>query len=146
MTVVDASVVIKWFVEEPDSGAAREVLLGDLVLAAPSHLVGEVARGLLRRRRAGDLSPEDAKRALAGLPVIVALAPMDGLASLAFDIADRAHVTIYDALYIALADQRDDVLVTADRRLCDGLIGTPWAGRARHLSERATLRGSKQDK
>lgn len=146
MTVIDASVVIKWFVEEPDSGAAGEILLRGGHLFAPAHVIGEVARGLLRRRRAGDLSPADAKSVLMRLPSMIALATMDDLAPLAFDIADRASVTVYDALYVALADRRDDVLVTADRRLCNGLAGTPWAARVRHLTATPISRGREQDK
>ncbi|GLK79072.1 type II toxin-antitoxin system VapC family toxin [Methylopila turkensis] len=146
MTVVDASVAIKWFVEEPNSDAAREVLLTGGFLSAPMHVMAEVARGLLRRRRAGDLSSEDAKTVLARLPAMVALAPMQDPAPLAFDIADRAHVTIYDAFYVALADRQDDVLITADRRLCEGIAATPWEGRIQHLLERASPRGSIQDK
>lgn len=85
-------------------------------------------------------------RALAGLSSIVTLAPMDSLGPLAFDIAERASITVYDALYVALAAQRDDVLITADSRLCDGLQQTPWAGRAQRLSEHAALRSPKQIK
>ncbi|MDR4305059.1 type II toxin-antitoxin system VapC family toxin [Chelatococcus sambhunathii] len=135
MTVVDASVVIKWFVEEPDSAAARDVLASDDPLLAPAHLYVEVGRGLLRRKRAGDLSASDAKLALAGLPAIVQLVPLDALVQPAFDIADACHVTIYDALYVALAEARGDMLVTADRRLCSGLTSTNWAGRAEHLRD-----------
>ena len=88
MTVVDASVVVKWFVEEPDSAAAREVLAGGDPLIAPAHLYVEVGRGLLRRKRAGDLSASDAKLALTGLPAIVQLVPLDTLVQPAFDVAN----------------------------------------------------------
>lgn len=140
MTVVDASVVIKWVVDEPDAVVAREIALDGAQLIAPSHLMAEVGRGLLRSKRAGILSVADAERALRGLQKIVALEPLERLALLAFTIADNASVTIYDALYVALAEQADDVLVTADRRLCDGLKSTPWAGRAQHIRERPARR------
>lgn len=142
--VVDASVALKWFVEEPNSAVAKDVLLSERSLSAPTHMVGEVGRGLLRRRRAGDMSPAEAKTALAVLPTIVSLELMDALGPLAFEIADRGSVTIYDALYVALAEQGDDVLITADRRLCDGLARTPWAGRARHLADRTLRRSSEE--
>ena len=136
MTVVDASVAIKWFVEEPGSPQAHEMLARGQPLTAPDHLIGEVARGLLRRTRAGDFSRENAKSALVGLPAMVSLAPMEALAPLAFDLADECSITIYDAFYVALAIRTDDVLITADERLRAGLASSRWAGRAQVLRGR----------
>lgn len=72
---------------------------------------------------------------------MVALAPIERLAPLALEIADRCFVTNYDALYVALAEQIGDLLVTADQRLCDGLVSTEWAGRSQRFRDRAVLRG-----
>ena len=40
--VVDASVAVKWLVEEPGSAEARELLAGEDSLLAPDLLVPEV--------------------------------------------------------------------------------------------------------
>lgn len=133
MTVVDASVAVKWFVEEPHSQPARSYLVSSGDLAAPDHLMAEVGSALLGRKRAGDLSAAEAKLALVGLPAIVHLVALESLATLAFEIADPCSVTIYDAFYVALAEQTDDILVTADQRLLDGLRASPWVSRATAL-------------
>lgn len=134
MTVIDASVAVKWFVDEPSSQLARTFLVRPGELTAPGHLLAEVGRGLLRRKRAGDLSVAEAKLALAGLPAIVRLIALEELAILAFEIADACSVTIYDALYVAAAVRSEDVLVTADQRLHAGVQASDWAGRITLLS------------
>lgn len=135
MTVVDASVAIKWFVDEPDASSARKILASGDSLSAPSHLMAEVGRGLLRHKRSGDLSADDARLALRGLPAMVSLAAMDPLAVLAFDIANACSITIYDAFYVALAESTDDILVTVDGRLCQGLLSSAWAPHFVHLND-----------
>lgn len=51
MAIVDASVAIKWFVEEPDSPAAHRLLethrIGTTSLVAPDLLIYEVANDAL---------------------------------------------------------------------------------------------------
>lgn len=126
MIVVDASVVIKWIVVEPDSDIARELIYLAERFAAPSHLMVEVGRALLRKKRAGQVSAVGAKNALAGVTNSVDLVPVEDLSARAFDIADTAHVTIYDALYVALAERTQSRFVTADRRLVEGLRRTEW--------------------
>lgn len=63
MPVVDASVVVKWFVDESDSPAARNLLqahaAGTDSLVAPDLLVYEVANVLLHNRA---FSPLEARR------------------------------------------------------------------------------------
>jgi predicted nucleic acid-binding protein len=47
----------------------------------------------------------------------VATVPLEQLAGSAMDIALRLHITIYDALYLALAQRDGETLITDDRRL-----------------------------
>lgn len=49
------------------------------------------------------------------------------LISAALDIATRCNRTVYDSLYLALAMSQRCRLVTADRRLYDGLKRSPLA-------------------
>lgn len=114
--VIDASVAIKWVVEEVGSAAAME--LRDEELAAPSLWLAEVANVLWVKARRGDLTPEEARerqRWIASAPVF--LAPLGGLIPAAVEFAYRLDVTVYDALYLALAADRQEPLVTADLRL-----------------------------
>jgi predicted nucleic acid-binding protein len=51
--VVDASVVIKWFVPEPGSAAARQLLGQDHEFYAPDFLFAETANVLWKKFRRG---------------------------------------------------------------------------------------------
>lgn len=130
MTVLDASVVVKWIVREPGHEEARLVSVRAQDVSAPSHIVVEVGRALLRHARAGPISHEDVRRALSGVLGSVRLIGADVLIQDAYQIAATAHVTIYDALYVAAAVRQDCEMVRADARLTAGLRGTRWDGRA----------------
>jgi predicted nucleic acid-binding protein len=51
------------------------------------------------------------------------------LLSAALDLAISLNQTVYDCLYLALAEARDSVMVTADRRFHDVVSGSVWADR-----------------
>jgi predicted nucleic acid-binding protein len=45
------------------------------------------------------------------------------------DLAISLHQTVYDCLYLALAEARNSVMVTADRRFHDVVNDSIWADR-----------------
>lgn len=116
MIVVDASVLAPTLADDGvDGDTARARLRGES-LAAPELIDLEVA-SVLRRMVRGELLP--ARRAELALTDLLALplrrVPHRGLLTRCWSL--RANVTIYDAAYVALAEQLDVVLVTADGRL-----------------------------
>ncbi|MBA4114947.1 MAG: type II toxin-antitoxin system VapC family toxin [Rubrobacter sp.] len=60
---------------------------------------------------------------------------IDPLIPRAVEIAASSGAVIYDALFLALAEEMDTVMVTADGKLLKILEETPFAERARHLGE-----------
>ena len=117
--VIDSSVAAKWFlVDEPGADEARRLLLShaedEVALIAPALLPLEVLNALIYRGADSD----DARRAVQLLEdADLLVAPLDAwLLQQAVDVAADASVTMYDALFIALAEQLDATLVTADRR------------------------------
>jgi predicted nucleic acid-binding protein len=50
-------------------------------------------------------------------------------------IASQLDHPVYDCFYLALAEARDALLVTADRRLLRKLRGTPWVERVVNLAD-----------
>jgi len=115
--IVDTSVASHWFVDTEFSRSAapyRE----RRDLSAPAFLVLETANVLYKRSRRGDLPPHRCSESILLLRAIVSTWIEDEtLVEEAIRIAvERLH-PVYDCLYLALALQRHEPLVTADRRL-----------------------------
>ena len=114
--VVDASVAIKWVVQEPGSDLART--LAGAALEAPDLIFTECANILWKKARIGDLDKGEAEARLeALLRVPVRLALDRDLLKPALHLAVELGHPVYDCLYLALAQVRNLPLVTADNRL-----------------------------
>ena len=129
--VIDASIAVKWVVEEdgtPEALALRQKAR----LIAPELLVAECANILWKKVQRGELLKEEAllaARLLQGAEI--ELLPTRFL----FEAATRMSIEIdhpaYDCLYLALAVEKKCQLVTADERLLRKL----------HQGRQHTLRG-----
>ena len=85
-------------------------------LAAPELLDLEVLSAFRRLCAAGKLSAERAEAAIIDLDALrVRRVPHRPLLARCWELRD--NVTVYDAIYIALAEALDVALLTADRRL-----------------------------
>lgn len=115
--VVDASVAVKWVVEEDHSTKAAQLLDYD-ALHAPDHWQAEAVNVLWAKVFRGDLTASEAdERMTVLLRAPVAATPIADLMPRAFAVSVARTVTIYHSLYIALAEKRDIPMVTADERL-----------------------------
>ncbi len=118
--VIDASVVVKWFVEEEYSREARLLrdayASGILDLAAPSLLSYEVLNAL---KYSGAFGEDELKEIAEILDEFqLSLHDLSGeLANKTVELAMRKGITIYDASYAALAESLDTIAYTADERL-----------------------------
>lgn len=114
--VIDASVVVKWVLAEPDSDAALR--LGAYRLVAPDLLDTECASVLWKTARRGGLSADEALERLdvIGEAAIERL-PSEVLLPGAMRHALRYGHPVYDCLYLEAAALTRFPLVTTDRRL-----------------------------
>lgn len=117
MIVVDASVLVNALADDgPDGGAARDRLSRADDLAAPDLIDVETLAVLRKRWLAGDLSKNRFGAAIGDLEDLgLARYPALPVVRRVFELRD--NVTAYDAVYVALAERLDCVLLTADRRL-----------------------------
>ena len=125
--VVDASVAIKWLVEEPYSDEARSLLrdtvAGNGDLSVPPLLPSEVTTAIFQQQRRGRITAAEGNAALAGLFTIPlqVMAP-DTLYLDALELARRFDLpATYDSQYLALARALDAEFWTADARLLRAL-------------------------
>jgi predicted nucleic acid-binding protein len=114
--IVDASVGIKWVVNETESEFAR--LLSACDLLAPDLFPIECSNILWKKVRIRDLTRRDALDYLDLLRQSpVAIVPTHDLTAKALELAMDLQHPVYDCVYLALALRRGAPLVTADQRL-----------------------------
>ena len=131
--VIDASVALKWVLDEPGADAAAALRSESLI--APELWLVEAANALWRRTRRGEMSGEEARERLTKLrDAPVASAPIERDLLAAADLAGALDHPVYDCLYLAMAIREDTQLVTADRRFHAVVAASPaLAGRIRLL-------------
>ncbi len=125
-SVVDASVAVKWVLQEEGHREALLLLQSyqeeQMDLLAPHLLLAEVGNALWKRVRRGDLTGGQAGRCfdllLLNCPILMESAEVTRSA---LELSILHHRAFYDCLYVAWAlEQRCD-LVTADRKLFGAL-------------------------
>lgn len=117
MIVVDASALANAIADDGTDGTVtRARLAGTGDLTAPDLVDVETVAVLRKRWIAGDLSRNRFSTAIDDLEDLdMTRYPALPLMRRAFEV--RNNVTVYDAVYVALAERLDCVLVTADQRL-----------------------------
>ena len=137
--VVDASVVVKWLVDEVHSEEAAALLSGGTTVIAPALVFAEAANALWAMRRRGDISTDDlvdAVDALRAAPVAIPV-PMLQLTAAAARLAVDLDHPIYDCFYLALGVQTQYPVVTADTRFHDKVRAHPYlSDRIEHVADR----------
>lgn len=129
MMIVDASVAFKWLVDEEYSRDAR-AWLSRASMAAPPLLLVELGNALWKRVRRGELRDVDgATRLLARVADLVAVEHDEAVAQRALVLAVELDHPIYDCVYLAMAEWRNQPLLTADKRFVDRVAGTGYAAR-----------------
>ncbi len=130
MSVLDASIALKWVLPEAELTEQADRFFQDLlqtrqVIEAPPHFPGEVCNAIWQRQRrgllSGDLAEEAVNTFLAfGIPT---RSPRS-LHRQAFTLARIYNLpSLYDSLYVALAQLLHTTFWTADQRLINALDG-----------------------
>ena len=134
MAVIDTSLVVAYLLNEPTADSILRLIMAG-GLHAPDVLLIETAYALVngsRRNRltAAQISPRCAL--VRRLPI--QLHAYDRLIERAVDISTAWHRRPYDGVFVALAEMLDTEVLTLDRKLVQGLKGTPLAHRVRLLA------------
>lgn len=129
--IVDASIVLKWVLQEPDSHIAEALLAEwidkETIILAPALLVFELTNSLYRKARKGEITFEEVelslrKILLTGLELDFSEDP--NLSLKAVELAKRFDLpATYDSHYLALAQREGCELWTTDIKLLRALRG-----------------------
>ena len=134
--IVDASVVIKWFVVEDLLDEADQLRPLIAELSAPDFLLVEIGNIAWKKTRQGILRPHDAARILAHLRRSgMQLVPTTSLLDNALKLAQDLDHPVYDCLYIALIEMLDAMFLTCDGQLYAKLSRSRFASAAYLLSD-----------
>ncbi|TCZ61076.1 type II toxin-antitoxin system VapC family toxin [Roseicella aquatilis] len=103
--VVDASVALKWVLDEPDSYLAQALAESEEELLVPDFWLNEATNVCWLQVRKGKWSAAEAREALALLRDQVPPTPTGdlGLHDVALDIGLAVNHSTYDTLYVAFA-------------------------------------------
>ncbi len=126
--VLDASVAAYWVLRNPLQAKAlklrAEYQQNIHELIAPAHFPSEIASALTKAERQRLIPVGDARQLIVDVlntPPI--LYPLDPLFYRAVEISSQTRAGFYDCLYMALAEQENCELVTADGKLINALRG-----------------------
>jgi len=139
--VVDASVAIKWLVQEEYSAEARLLLTylssvegsASLILIAPDVILAEIGHAMRRLVNRGELLAntaeilysyfvKNAPIALFNIYNDARYGTGEHLVLDAIRIGNQYSCSFYDALYVSLSLKRNAFFVTSDRKLYDKLL------------------------
>ena len=128
--VVDASVGIKWFLPEIHSEVAGRLPFLKASLHVPAFFHLELGNVLSKRIRRDELTPEEGEAILKELQrVPLQKHSNERLMTPAFALALETRRSLYDCLYLALAEAIDGQVVTADRKFCSSLAASRYGKR-----------------
>jgi predicted nucleic acid-binding protein len=126
--VVDASVIVKWFLYHQEADRDRALALRNLHISGRSKIYVpqltflEVLNAIRFSSKADEQDSQTALETLHDLNLETKSAEV-GLLRKANAIAWAYKITIYDALYVALAEQVGYPLITADEVMVKKLKG-----------------------
>ena len=124
--VLDASVGACWVLRNPLQAKAlklrTEYQQNIHELIAPSHFPSEIASALTKAERQKLIPVGNARRLIQDIlntpPVLYAI---DSLFYRAVEISSQTRTGFYDCLYVAIAEQENGELITADDKLINAL-------------------------
>ena len=123
--VLDSSIAAKWIFWESGSDLAQTLLDEQYLFYVPDFFYVEMDAIIAKKFRKRELNSDEAyvKRAQVHRIALEKWSHLS-LADVAFDISVTLTVTIYDAIYLALAVEKETVMWTADDRLVRGIRNT----------------------
>jgi predicted nucleic acid-binding protein len=124
--VLDSSVAVRWYLDQPGFEHAREVRDAGLRLECPAVLRWELGNVLrLKGVLPGLLTPQDVLQALRDLPVLGVRVHEDDEASTlaAAQLSFSRSISLFDAAFVVHALRTGLPLLTADARLARGVAG-----------------------
>lgn len=128
--VIDASVAIKWFIPEIHSDVARSVSRLQDRLHVPEFIRLEVGSVLAKKFRREELTRDEGDFILKEFRQLPLKYHSDKrIFHAGYALALVTQQSLYDCLYLALAETIDGAVITADRKFFLALSNGPYSPR-----------------
>lgn len=114
MKVIDSSALIKYLTRE-DGWENVEAYIREGCITL-ELAIKETANALIKKILKNEITTETSKKIIAQIPRIVKIMPQTEHLPKALEIAAKHRITVYDALFIALAADAKQPLITSDRK------------------------------
>jgi predicted nucleic acid-binding protein len=118
--VLDASVIVKWFSKEENSDKSVEIrnrfVNREVFIVCPDLVLYEVANALRYNKVLEEKDIKDAIESIYDLEIDI-IVPTKEIMTKAIEFAKKFNITVYDAIYVSLADILNAKLITADEIL-----------------------------
>ncbi len=116
--IIDASVAIKWVLDEQYKTEASRYMQCNASIYAPDLIKQECANAIIKKIHIGDLTSEQGWELYEQLFQLntISVIPTDQFMDTAFNYAILLNHSIYDCLYLAAAMQFNSTVVTADSK------------------------------
>ena len=120
MLVVDASVVVKWYCKEEDTDKALhirdEYISGIIKISLPDLVILELANTIRYKKNSTAEDVEDVLNNFVKLRFDI-IVPTIELTKKANRLSFKHNITVYDAIYLALAEELGYDFITADEKM-----------------------------
>ena len=123
IVVIDTSALIRFYVPDGDLPEELEKIIdsawhAETILMVPELFFAEAAQVLLKKEKAGFLKREEVDEILSSIMEL----PIERIGHYellpdALTLARQHNLTVYDALFLALAQKKKARLITSDRQL-----------------------------
>jgi predicted nucleic acid-binding protein len=130
--VIDANVVVKWYVSEDEFTSEAEYMADErFFLHAPELIIPEIGNILWKKFIRKELTHSEVLKILSesAIEEDLTLHSHDHLFSSAVCGAMETQKTVYDWMYVSLAEALQIPFVTADKKLFNSLSSTPHGER-----------------
>lgn len=118
--VLDTSVILKWFLEEPGTNEAisfkKRYETGEIDIVEPDLLIYELANVLRYKKCFPEIAIKAAVKSLYDLRIKF-FTPTVSMMENAVHIALKTNLSVYDCVYSSLAVKLSSPLITADKKL-----------------------------
>ncbi|MHA1401584.1 MAG: type II toxin-antitoxin system VapC family toxin [Candidatus Heimdallarchaeaceae archaeon] len=122
--VIDASVLVKWFINESDSKYAiwirNQYIEGTIKIIAPDLILYEVLNALKYSKIFDEKELKEISQTIIEYGITRYSFTKD-LINTAIELAINNNLTIYDASYLSLAIHQKGILITADEKLLNNI-------------------------